>query len=209
MKVIVIGATGKMGAVATRKLLADGHEVTAFARHPEALDLADQNLHLHPGDATDAEAVAAAVAGHDAVVVVLGSGMKRRSTIRSAGTLNVIRAMQRHGVRRLVVQSTLGARESWGNLNFFWKRIMFGAYLRPVFLDHELQERLVESSGLDWTIVRPAAFADGPETGVYMEDVKPEARGLRLKITKADIAAFLSRQLTEATYLGRAVGITG
>jgi uncharacterized protein YbjT (DUF2867 family) len=91
--------------------------------------------------------------------------MSRKSLIRSQGTMNVIQAMQKHGVRRLICQSTLGAHESWSNLNFFWKRIMFGALLKPVFLDHELQEKLVRASGLDWTIVRPSAFADGPATG--------------------------------------------
>jgi uncharacterized protein YbjT (DUF2867 family) len=115
--------------------------------------------------------VSAAVKGHDAVLVVLGAGMSRKSRIRSDGTLNVIRAMQAHGPRRLIVQSTLGARDSWNTLNFWWKRVMFGALLSPVFRDHELQERLVEASGLDWTIVRPGAFTDAATKRPVIEDV--------------------------------------
>lgn len=208
MKVIVFGATGSIGRLAVERMLEDGHNVTAFARHPHALGLDHPALEPWPGDATDPDAVAAAMRGQEAVVVTLGAGRSRKSTIRSQGTLNVIRAMQAHGVRRLVVQSTLGAHESWANLDFLWKRIMFGLLLKPVHRDHELQEQLVRASGLDWTIVRPSAFDDGPATGAFREGFGPEARGLNLKIARADIADFLRRQITERTYLGRAVGIS-
>lgn len=208
MNVIIIGATGTVGRLAVREMLDAGHRVTAFARAPEALDLHHDALTCVAGDARDADSVAAAIAGHDAVVVTLGSGMARKSDIRSAGTLNVIRGMQQHGVRRLICQSTLGAHESWANLNFFWKRIMFGLLLRPVFLDHELQEMLVRASGLDWTIVRPSAFTDGAATGAFKEDVPPTERRLSLKIPRADLARFLARQLSDLRYLHRAVGIS-
>lgn len=212
MKVIVFGATGSVGRLAVERMLKDGHTVTAFARKPRALSFDDADLAarltLHAGDAMDAEQVADAVAGHDAAVITIGAGASRKSLIRSQGTMNVIRAMQKHGVRRLICQSTLGAHESWGNLNFFWKRIMFGALLKPVFKDHELQEQLVRASGLDWTIVRPSAFVDGPATGRYREAFGPDAQNLKLSIPRCDVAAFLSRQLGEATYLQRAVGIS-
>ena len=98
------------------------------------------------------------------MIIVLGSGKNRNSIVRSEGTKNIITAMQVSGVKRLICQSTLGAGDSTGNLNFFWKNIMFGWFLKQVFLDHELQEEYVRKSELDWTIVRPAAFMDGEKT---------------------------------------------
>ncbi len=208
MKVLVVGATGTVGRKAVERMLAEGHDVTAFARRPGKLGLRAANLKLWAGDATNASAVSEAVAGHDAVVVTLGAGLRRSGTIRSEGTMNVIQAMQNHGVRRLICQSTLGAHESWSNLNFFWKRIMFGLLLRPVFQDHELQEKLVRASGLDWTIVRPSAFRDGPATGQFREGFGPMERLASLTITRGDIAEFLNRQLSETRYLRNAVGIS-
>jgi uncharacterized protein YbjT (DUF2867 family) len=208
MNVIVFGATGTVGKLAVSELLAAGHAVTAFARHPESLGLDHPQLSRHAGDALNAADVSEAVTGHDAVLVVLGAGMSRRSRIRSEGTLNVIRAMQAHGPKRLIVQSTLGARDSWDTMNFWWKRVMFGALLAPVFRDHELQERLVEASGLDWTIVRPGAFTDAATTRPVIEDVPTNARGLDLKISRADLARFLTRQVADRTYLHRAVGLS-
>ncbi|TMV07961.1 SDR family oxidoreductase [Ruegeria sediminis] len=208
MKIIVFGATGTVGRLAVTRMLDEGHDVTAFARWPERLGERSPRLTLVAGDALNPKDVDAAVQGHDVVVVALGAGASRKSVIRSQGTLNIIRAMHRHGVRRLICQSTLGAHESWSNLNFFWKRIMFGFLLRPAFRDHELQENLVQASGLDWTIVRPGAFTDGPASGAYKEGFKPSDRSLRLKISRADVAGFLTRQLSEARYLRRAVGIS-
>lgn len=208
MKIVIFGATGTIGRLAVTRMIEDGHHVTAFARHPEKLALRHENLALHPGDATDREAVFAAVQGQDAAVITVGAGASRKSTVRSQATLNVIQAMQAHGVRRLICQSTLGAHESWSNLNFFWKRIMFGALLAPVFRDHELQESLVRASGLDWTIVRPSAFTDAPVRGALKEAIRPGDRALKLKIPRAEVADFLRRQLIDARYLRRAVGIS-
>ncbi|MAC02775.1 MAG: epimerase [Marinovum sp.] len=208
MKVIVFGATGSVGHLVVKELLKAGHEATAFARKPEKLGLTDANLFRTAGDALDAKDVLEAVKGHDAAVITLGSGLSRKSVIRSQGTMNVIRAMQAQGVKRLICQSTLGARDSWSNLNFWWKRVMFGALLAPVFRDHELQEQLVEASGLDWTIVRPAAFTDEATRRPVIEDVPNSARGLDLKISRGELACFLTRQVIDSQYLGRAVGLS-
>ncbi|WP_245723389.1 NAD(P)-dependent oxidoreductase [Lutimaribacter saemankumensis] len=208
MKVIVFGATGTVGRLAVKSLLKAGHTVTAFARSPQRLNLNDPKLRLVAGDAMKLSDVTDAVAGHEAVVVTLGAGMSRKSKIRSQGTMNVIKAMQTHGVRRLIAQSTLGARDSWPTLNFWWKRVMFGALLAPVFRDHELQEQLVEASGLDWTIVRPGAFTDKATVRPAIEDVPNTARGLDLKIARSELARFLTSQLSDRQYIGRAVGLS-
>ena len=65
-----------------------------------------------------------------------------------------------------------------------------------------------EASGLDWTIVRPAAFTDAATRRPVIEDVPAGTRGLDLKIARKDLAAFLSRQVAEATYLFRAVALS-
>jgi uncharacterized protein YbjT (DUF2867 family) len=208
MKVIVFGATGTVGRLAVKNLLKTGHTVTAFARSPQKLSLSDPKLRLVAGDAMKLSDVTDAVAGHEAVVVTLGAGMSRRSKVRSQGTMNVIKAMQTHGVRRLIAQSTLGARDSWPTLNFWWKRVMFGVLLAPVFRDHELQEQLIEASGLDWTIVRPGAFTDKATARPVIEDVPNTARGLDLKIARSELARFLARQLSDKQYIGRAVGLS-
>ena len=208
MKVIVFGATGSVGKLAVGEFLRGGHRVTAFARRAKELELEHPKLVKHPGDVSNEDAVREAMADHDAVVITLGAGMARRSRVRSQGTLKIIRAMHENGVRRLICQSTLGAHDSRGNLNAFWKYLMFGVLLPKVLRDHEHQEDLVRASGLDWTIVRPSAFTDEPSQGGYRVDVPPQERNLRLTISRADVAGFLSRELIDGAFMGRAVAIS-
>ena len=199
MKLIIFGATGTIGRHLVDQALSQSHQLTAFARKPLALNLDHQDLTRQAGDVLDRGAVADAVQGHDAVLIALGSG--RKGTVRSVGTNHVVDAMERRGVRRLVCQTTLGAGDSRALLNFFWKHIMFGLLLREVYADHEAQEAFIKQSDLDWIIVRPGAFTDGPATGAYKHGSPPTEKNLKSKISRSDVANFMLQQLNDDTYL--------
>ncbi|NJM98994.1 MAG: SDR family oxidoreductase [Phormidesmis sp. RL_2_1] len=203
MKLVIFGATGTVGQQVVKQALAQGHRVTAFARTPAKLDIQHSNLTLFQGDVMNLSSVEQAIHEQDAVVCVLGSGKSLNSTVRSEGTQQIIKAMEQTGVRRLICQSTLGVGDSWGNLDFYWKYVMFGFILRKVFADHQLQERYVKQSPLDWTIVRPSAFIDGPRTGSYRHGFPGDDKTSMLKIARADVADFLLKQLTTDMYLGK------
>ena len=206
MKIVVFGATGTVGHHVVSQALNQGHHVTAFARRPARLETAHPNLSLVAGDVLNPGAVARAVKGQDAVIVVIGAG--RKGGVRAQGTANVVDAMKAHGVRRLIAQSTLGAGDSRGALNFFWKYLMFGLLLKDAYADHQEQEVLVQRSGLDWTIVRPSALTDDPATGTYRENFPPTEKGLALKIPRADVASFILEQVAGRDYLRQAPGIS-
>ena len=206
MKVIIFGATGSVGRHLVEQALAAGHSVTAFGRNPSVLAATHPGLVRREGDVLDPAAVLGAVGGHDAVMIALGAG--RKGTVRAAGTQNIIAAMSRHGLRRLVCASTIGAGDSYPALNFFWKRVMFGLLLREAFVDHQAQEEAIRQSDLDWVIVRPGAFTDGPATGDYKYGFAPTEKNLALKISRADLAGFMLQQLTGTTWLRQAPGLS-
>jgi len=212
MKLTIFGATGTIGTHLVKKALASGHQVTAFARRPHAL-LEDSQLNNHPnlelctGDVLNPAAVSDAINGRDAVLITLGS-KKLSGNVRSAGTRNIVQAMEQHQVKRLICQSTLGAGDSWTNLNLFWKTIMFGFILRQVFKDHELQEEYVKHSNLDWTIVRPAAFTDERLTDHYKSGFPVTEKNLALKISRQDVASFMLLQLSDNVYLKQTPGLS-
>ena len=206
MRVVVFGATGSVGRHVVEQGLGRGHEVAAFVREPSKLGLAHERLTVFRGDVLDGASVGRSVRGQEAVLCSIGAG--RKGGVRAEGTRNIVRAMEGAGVRRLVCQSTLGAGESSGNLDFFWKHVMFGFLLRGAFADHEQQEAHVRGSDLDWTIVRPAAFTDGERTGEYRHGFSATKKGLRLKISRADVAGFMLDQLADEAYLRQAPGLS-
>lgn len=209
MKVIVFGASGTVGKELVQQSIAEGYTVTAFCRNPEKLEMdKSPQLILKAGDVLNPEEVQKVVKDQDLVIIALGSGKSRKSIVRSQGTKNIIAAMHQHGVNRLICQTTLGTGDSRGNLNFFWKYIMFGWFLKQVFEDHELQEDYVMNSQLDWTIVRPGAFTDGEKTGRYRHGFAANAQNLKLKISRADVADFILRQTKSLEYLRKSPGLS-
>ena len=206
MRITVFGATGSVGRHVVEQALAAGHEVTAVTRDATRITSEHPALRVVEGDATDAATTGAAVAGGNAVIVALGDG--RRGHVRTEGTRAVVEAMREHGVDRLVCQSTLGVGESRGNLDFLWKYVMFGLLLRRAYADHVGQEEVVRSSGLNWTIVRPGAFTDGPRTGDYRHGFDSQDRSTELKISRADVAEFLLAQASDPAHRRDAVSLS-
>ena len=206
MKLLIFGSTGSIGRHLVEQALAQGHTVTAFTRDPAKLEINHANLRVAQGDVMDFASVERAVQGQDRVLCSIGAG--RKGTIRSEGTRNIVQAMENAGVRRLVCQSTLGVGDSRGNLNFFWKYIMFGFFLRQVYADHVSQENYVKQSHLDWTIVRPAGFTDGDRSGQYRHGFPGTDKTTKLKISRADVADFMLKQLTDDTYLHKTPGLS-
>lgn len=205
MNITIFGATGTIGRLVVEQALAAGHDVTAFTRDAARVTAQHGRLEVVAGDVTDPAACLPAVKDADAVVVALGAG--RKGEVREAGTRAVVAAMKQAGGGRLVCQSTLGVGSSRPNLNLLWKHVMFWALLRPAYDDHVRQERVVEASDLNWTIVRPAAFAD-QSPGPVRHGFGGSEKGLRLKIARADVAAFLLAQVEDQTYLRRAVSVS-
>jgi len=206
MNILIVGSTGTIGRELVKQALASGHAVTAFVRDPAKLKITDQTLTVARGDVMDPASIEQVMPGQDAVLCALGAGSK--GGVRATGTRNIIEAMQKCGIKRLVCLSSLGVGESRANLNFLWKYIMFGVLLRRAFADHVAQERHVKESGLDWTLVRPGAYTDGERTGDYRHGFPATATDLKLKISRADVADFMLNQLADDSYTHMTPGIS-
>jgi putative NADH-flavin reductase len=207
MKVLIVGATGATGLELMEQALEAGHGVTAFARRPAAVQLKHPSLTVHQGNILDYSSVEAAVGGQDAVLSALGVRRLGKNTMLSDGTRNVIQAMEKLGVKRLIVESSLGVGDSRGQLGRFYDWFWLPLLMRNIFADKETQELLVRSSRLDWVIVRPAILTNGPRTGRYKAGSIPFTSFQR-KISRADTAEFMLKQLTDDTYLRQTPGLS-
>lgn len=207
MQVIIFGATGSLGSHILQQALAKGYTVRAFTRNAEKLtEVKDPYLDVIQGDVNNFDEVLNAINGVDAVLCALGDGTT--GNVRARGTQNIVNAMEAAGVDRLVCQTTLGVGDSWANLNFFWKHIMFGLLLKKAFKDHELQEEVIKQSQLDFTIVRPSAFTNEPATHDFKVGFDHTSRKLSLKIPRADVAYFMVEQLRSQQFIKKTISIS-
>ena len=138
----------------------------------------------------------------------LGVRKLRKNTILSDGTKNSIQAMERHGVKRFICESSLGVGDSRGQLGWVFNVFIIPLFLRNVFRDKEAQEQYIQQSSLEWVIVRPAALTNGPRTGAYRSGFSPTDRTITAKISRADAADFMLKQLTDNSYLCKTPGLS-
>ena len=206
-RVVIVGASSGTGEELACRAVALGHDVTCVSRRGSA----PEGATVVRGDASDLEVARRAVRGADAVIVTVG-GARSSRTARTTVTLQVIEAMRAEGVRRLVVQTSLGTGDSARRLPPPLRPVV-GVLLRDPLADHEQQEAAVRASGLDWTIVRPAGLTNAAWTGEVTALAEAESGrvGPRVgpRVGRADVAAFLLQCLDDESANHRTVDLGG
>ncbi|MER6145695.1 NAD(P)H-binding protein [Streptomyces sparsogenes] len=205
MKLVVFGANGPTGRLVTHRALAEGHTVTAVTRRPDAFPIEDSRLRVAGADALDAAAVEEVVAGHDRVVSTLGVPYTREPvTIFSQGARNIVAAMRRHGLRRLVCVTSIGVHPQLAPGERFFFRKVVGPILlamgRPLYEDARRMEEFVRGTDLDWTIVRPSGLFDATTVTDYRVAVAPE-RLPGMFTSRADLADVLLREVADDRHI--------
>lgn len=183
MRVLVVGAHHGVGAHVVRIARERGMDVTPF-----------------DGDVLDAEAVARAVGGQEAVISTLGPRKGSAPDLCSRGTRNIVSAMEATGVDRLVQVTGAMIGHPRKKLGLLYRGIL-ALVPKEQIEDRRLQERIVVDSGLDWTLVRPTRLTDEPPRGRW-RDADDAHVGALAHIARADVAEALVRALERDDAVG-------
>ena len=165
MKIALYGATGHAGSRILKELLDRGHAVTAVVRNPARL-AAQPGLTVVQGDVNSPEAIAAHIAGADAVVSAYGPGLADTDLLLAV-TKNFLAAVKSAGVPRFLYVGGAASLEvapgdtqlESGHLPAEWI---------PIATSHANALKLAEASDINWTCFSPAAFYEpGTRTGNF------------------------------------------
>ena len=209
MQLTIFGASGATGRRLVEQALGAGHTVTALTRRPDRMP-PRAGLRVVGGDVADPGAVEATVAGSDAVLSALGVSYSRKPiSVYSQGTSNIIAAMHRQGVKRLVVVSSAPLDPAYRASD----SLLFTRVLEPLFMrrlgrttyqDMRRMESLVQASDLDWTIIRSCWLFDAAEVTDYrLADNSVDG----MFTSRADLAAIMLAQLADDRFIRKAVGV--
>lgn len=167
MKIAIFGATGNIGRVIAQEALTRGHSVTGLVRRPERGDTAHVNLIFRQADVLNADHVAVAVAGHDAVVSAYAPDFSNPSTLTTAANA-LFKGLQTAKVKRLVVVGGAGSLEVEPGLQLM-DGPQFPPDWRPLASAHgDALKVYRQNKTLDWTYFSPAdRIASGERTGVF------------------------------------------
>ena len=197
MNLVIFGATGATGVQLIEQGLAAGHTITAVARTPDAVTTRHERLRVLKGDVLDAESVAAAIAGQEAVLSAIGARNLDPTTVFSVGTANMLKGMHHHQVNRITVISA-SALDVGATIPFWQKwviRLVLQRLLRHAYDDARLMEAALYASNVNWTIVRAPRLTDGAFTGKYQ--VAYDAPLSQAGISRADLAHYMLTHLTD------------
>ncbi|GIH06819.1 NADH-flavin reductase [Rhizocola hellebori] len=182
MRITVIGASGPTGKVFCQLATERGHDVAAYVRSAERM-AGVPAAKVYAGGPFDAATLEPAVEGSQAVLIAFGLKGARRTPLYSKGTQLVVDTMHRLGPRRLVVVSEAAYAP---HLAGWLARTVSSAYhltQRPIITERRLQDDIVTTSGLDWTIVRPGLLTDAPASTAASASLEPFRRFTRVSRT--------------------------
>ncbi|MGA7093495.1 MAG: NAD(P)H-binding protein [Candidatus Cybelea sp.] len=216
MKLLLLGATGRTGRWVLEYALAAGHDVVALVRTPEKILAHSTQLSIVRGTPESAGDVLAAICGSEAVISTLNNN--RESDLPWARPLsppmlmtrsiaNAVSAMRSNDVRRIVTLSALGVGDSFVYAPAITRLLIHHTNLRIVYEDHEAQEALLRTSGLDWTCARAAILTNRRSRQLLVScDGRPKPA---LTIGRAELARFMVDILDQPTFFGKAPVISG
>ncbi len=199
MKLTVFGATGRTGTKVVRQGIAAGHEITAVAREPAKLG--ESKVRALRGDSTNAKTAEEAVAGADAVLSTLGHVRGSPPDLLSKSASNIVSAMSKQNVKRLVVLTNAVARDPTDRPGLYNRLLLtlLTTFRGQMSWDTAEEARIISQSALDWTIVRAVRLTDGPMTKKYHAGPFDQSAGTR--ISRADAASFMISCATESKYV--------
>lgn len=218
MRLLVLGASGRTGQLVTADALKRGHTVTALVRNPDSLQ-AQPGLHPIKGSPLSSQDLDSVFTTTpvDAVIITLATSLASgnpfselvspRFFMRDSAK-NVIAAMQRHGVRKLVVMSAFGAGSSFMQLPFPLRWLFRHSNMSYQFEDHDAVDVEVRNAaGLEWTLVRPPMLKHGEKKDVKEFGETGEGIGMLDAITRETVAKFMVDAAEKNDWVKRAVVI--
>ena len=206
MKVALIGATGFVGAPVLAELLSRGHAVTVLARTPGKL-APQPGLTVVAADALDAAQVAAAVAGHDAVVSAYNPGWTepRIYELFLQGTRAIVEGVKQAGLKRLLVVGGAGSLFVAPGLQLVDTPPFPAEYKQGALAARELLNRIEKETSLDWTLISPPiGLAPGERTGKYRiggNDLLPGKGDVPAGISVADLAVAIVDEIEKPQHI--------
>jgi putative NADH-flavin reductase len=206
MKIALIGATGFVGSSVLSELLSRGHSVTVLARTPAKV-AAQTGLTVVAADALDAQQVAQAVAGHEAVISAYNPGWSEPQIydLFLQGSQAILDGTKQSGVKRVLVVGGAGSLFVAPGLQLVDTPSFPDEYKQGALAARELLNRIKQETTLDWSFLSPPiALALGIRTGQYRlgaDDLLPGQGDQPAGISVPDLAVAIIDEIEQRKHV--------
>ena len=197
-----------VGKQLVQQALFNGDHVRAFGRNVYTTDyLQTENLQLVQGALFDETEVFNAINGCDAVLSAIGGASDGTDKARTLGMKNIIKQMQKTGVKRIVGIGGLGVLNASEN-SLLVDQNDYPAKFKAVGLEHKKAFELLRESDLNWTFVCPPDIINEGPTGSFVTNADYPPEQNNYKINAGDLALFMLNELVKNEFVKHRVGIS-
>lgn len=199
MKILLLGATGRTGRYVLMDALQRGYEVHALVRDVSKIEVQSIGLELFAGNPENKISLGKAIQGCDVVISTLNisrvsdfpwARLRTPVDFLENTLTHLIGHMDELGMKRIILTSAWGVGDSRGEIPGWFKWFIDNSNVGKAYAQHEVQERMLEESNLDWTAVRPAGLTNGRKIKELIVSKRGNPKP-RLTISRRHTAKFM------------------
>lgn len=226
MHFLLLGASGRTGQHVVSELLSQGHTAVALVRSSSSLTprpglTVVTGSPLSKSDMRSA-LLAAAPLSPSAAIITLNTVRKSDSPFAAQvspprfladSCANACEVLEHAGIYRIVVMSTAGVGDSWGNLPWLSKAFLAWTNVKYALEDHGLVDKEIRLTRMDWTLVRAVRLQFDDQKAIDTKKVKTlgskgDGMSLTDSVSVTSVARFLVKVAVEGLFVKSAVVVT-
>ena len=214
MKILILGITGKTGSLVADEAIKRGHKVVGIAR--DRGKVTAKEAEIIDGTPYDYETVKKAISGCDSVISTLNifpqtqglfGKIKTPLDSMSVSIKNTVKLMEEEGIKRIAVMTALGVGDSVNQLPGFFAFIVKITNIKHAYSDHDRQEKVLEKSSLDWTVVRPVGLTDMNDNLTILHNLDGVGK-ITSRISRNAVAHFMLDCIEKGLFIRQKPGIS-
>ena len=217
MKILLLGSTGRTGKYVVDEALQRGYELNCLVRDAQKINTVQERLKVFEGSPEKLSDLEQAMKNCEAIINVLNisrtsdfpwAKLRTSPTFLSGVMKNVIELAEIHKVKRIIACSAWGAAETKKDIPAWFRWLIDKSNIGLTYRDHERQEKLLMSSHLLWTIVRPAGLTNSKKYQEIIESYNNKPKP-KMTINRISLAKYMVEAITNESLIYKAPVISG
>ena len=215
MRVLLLGATGRLGSQILKELNDKGIETSVLVRNPDRVKVKSEHIRVSKGDVTNINDLGIAMEECDVIISALNISRKSDfpwSKLRTPETLMsdvmkiLVNTAGKNNIQKIVTVSAWGANDSEKDLPAWFRWVINNSNVKYGYQDHERQENILMNSKIDWTIVRPVGLSNSQSS--KKANISTESVTSGIMVGRRSVAMFIVENITNDEFNNKVVTIS-
>ena len=215
MEVLLIGANKGLGYQVLKELLSKKITVNCLIRRKGLINFESKYLNIFYGDATNLSDLKKSIGNSECIISTINVQRKNifpwsrltnsKTTISDFAKNSII--VSKNKINRIITISAWGVGESSEKIPKLFKFLIKFSNLKYPYIDHDIHEKVIENSNLNWTIIRPTALTN--ETKYHdIEEFKGKRKINKITIGRKSLAKYVVKIIDDKYFYRKKITVS-